>query len=54
MPTSFVRVTAWMGGALLFLMFIAGLSRVLTMKEPVKVIRGGATAVANLFKGVLK
>lgn len=54
MPTSLAKAAAWMGGALLFLMFIAGLSRVLTMDQPAKVLRGGATAVANLFKGVLK
>lgn len=39
---------------MVFLMVLAALSRVLKMKEPAKIIGGGATAVANLFKGVLK
>ena len=54
MPTSFARVGAWLGAGLLFLMFIAGMSRVLTMKDAPKIVRNGAAAVANLFKGVLK
>jgi hypothetical protein len=48
------KVIAWMGGAMLFIMALAAWSRVSTMKEPGQLISGGATAIANLFKGVLK
>jgi hypothetical protein len=41
-------------GILLFLMVIAALSRILTMKEPAKIVGGGLDALSNLFKGVFK
>jgi hypothetical protein len=50
----FTRFTTWGVGALIFIMFLAGMSRILTMKEPAKIIGGAANAVSNLFRGVLK
>jgi hypothetical protein len=48
------KVVAWIGSAILFLMFVAGMSAVLKLKEPSKIISGGANALAKLFEGVLK
>jgi hypothetical protein len=48
------KAVAWLGGAIVFIMVLAAWSRVSQMKEPGKLIDGASSAVANLFKGVLK
>ena len=54
MGSSYVKASAWLAGAFVFIMVLAAWSRVSTLKETPKTIDGLSTAVANLFKGVLK
>lgn len=54
MPATFARLSGTLAAFLLFIMFIAGLSKVLRTKESPALIRNGANALSNLFKGVLK
>jgi uncharacterized membrane protein YkgB len=49
----YAKAAGWLGGFLIFIMFIAGMSRLLTMNETGKTIRGFSAAIANLFRGVL-
>ena len=54
MGDAYGKTSAWIAGALVFIMVLAAWSRISTMSEPAKIIDGGAKAIANLFKGVLK
>jgi hypothetical protein len=54
MPTTVAKSAAAISAFLLFIMFIAGMSKVLRTKESPLLIRNGANALANLFRGVFK
>lgn len=54
MPTSVAKTAAAISAFLLFIMFIAGMSAILKQKESPKLIKNGADALANLFRGVFK
>ncbi len=54
MPSTFAKGAAAVSAFLLFIMFIAGLSKVLSTKESPKLIKDGANALSALFRGVLK